>query len=282
MKLIKNRFNEVYSGIKIVMFLLFYFAMLIIINNTFISTIDFPNQILLIFVGKTTSVIILIIGFLLVYYIEHRSVKQFGIILSKKTFKDFYVGLFLGMISIIVISSILFMTNNAKITYGITNPTFSVDIVYLFFAFIMVGIDEELLVRGYMVHTLLRYNNKYVVYIVPAVIFSALHGLNPNVSTLGLINIVLVGILFTYMTLKTQNILMAIGFHITWNFFQGGFFGFNVSGNHLPSIYPVSIINDNILTGGDFGLEGGILTTICIIIMTFIVYRLPSRKSRNL
>jgi membrane protease YdiL (CAAX protease family) len=212
---------------------------------------------------------------MLVYKLENRSPRRFGIILSSQSLKHMFIGLLLGSLSIIVIALLLFATDNANLTYSFDKPILSFNIIYVLILFILVGIDEEVLVRGYIVHTLYRYNNKYIVYIVPAIIFSALHLFNPNVSIIGLINIVLIGILFTYMTLKTKNILMAIGYHIAWNFFQGGFFGFNVSGTLWPSIYPVDIINDNLLTGGEFGLEGGILTTVIFVVITLVIYLIP-------
>ncbi|GMQ57849.1 type II CAAX endopeptidase family protein [Vallitalea sediminicola] len=278
MNLFKNKHNKIYSGIKITLFIAFYFTFQKAASILF-DTLDFTNYYTLYIVIKSLSVVALIFAFMLVYKIENQPPRRFGMIISNKSLKHLLIGLILGALSIIIIAFVLFTTNNATLTFGLDKPIFSSNIIYILIIFILVGIDEELLVRGYIVHTLYRYNNKYIVYIVPAIIFSALHLLNPNVSIVGLINIVLIGILFTYMTLKTKSILMAIGYHITWNFFQGGFFGFNVSGSSIwDSIYPVKIINNNLLTGGDFGLEGGILTTIIIVVITSVVYLLPAQE----
>lgn len=277
MNLLKNKYDKVYSGIKITFFIAYYYifqlVFLLLVNQR-----D-PNDYTFNVLAKFISVIALVIGFVFVKVFEKRYPHQYGIILSKKSGKNFLIGLLLGAISIIIIAFMLFATNNARMTNSIDKPMFSIGTLYTLIIFILVGIDEEVLIRGYVVHTLGRYNNKYVIYIVPAIIFSALHLMNPSVSVIGLINIVLIGVLFTYMTLKTKNILMAVGFHITWNFFQGGFFGFNVSGTTLwDSVYPVEMINNNILTGGNFGLEGGILTTILSFIMILIVYLLPVKE----
>ncbi len=76
--------------------------------------------------------------------------------------------------------------------------------------------------------------------------------------------------------------MMAVGFHITWNFFQGGFFGFNVSGATTEAIYPVIVLKNNLLTGGDFGLEGGLLTTLTALLVGLFIYNLPIKKSKYL
>ena len=55
--------------------------------------------------------------------------------------------------------------------------------------------------------------------------------------------------------------------HLTWNFFQGPIFGFEVSGIESESIIKQSVTGNEILTGGSFGFEGSILATVGIIIM---------------
>ncbi|ABY95500.1 MULTISPECIES: hypothetical protein [Thermoanaerobacter] len=73
------------------------------------------------------------------------------------------------------------------------------------------------------------------------------------------------------MYLKTGNLWMPIGYHISWNYFQGYIFGFNVSGNAMRGIYN-AFPKNNFLSGGEFGLEGGIITTLVILITFLILY----------
>ena len=56
-----------------------------------------------------------------------------------------------------------------------------------------------------------------------------------------------------YLFMKTKNIWMCIGYHITWNYFQGDIFGFLVSRNVTDSIYTIKTISPNIINGGSFG-----------------------------
>ena len=110
-----------------------------------------------------------------------------------------------------------------------------------------------------------------------ALIFSIAHGLNPNVSILGLVNIALVGILFAYMFDVTKSLWLPIGYHITWNYFQGNVFGFAVSGTSPNGIYVVEIAEGrDWLTGGAFGLEGGLAATL-LILLGFIATRLYAK-----
>ena len=81
------------------------------------------------------------------------------------------------------------------------------------------------------------------------------------------------------MTLKTDSIMMAIGYHLTWNFFQGNVFGLSVSGIDGQGIITVLNIKDNIVTGGAFGPEAGILTTI-VIIFTFLFINRYAKRAK--
>lgn len=185
---------------------------------------------------------------------------------------DFLFGLFLGAISITLIFFILLFTNNIQMLNSFNEPQFSVLTISFLILFILVGFFEETFFRGYVMQTMAsRGNNKWLIYIASALIFSLVHGLNPNVSLIGLINIALVGILFAYMFDVTKSLWLPIGYHITWNYFQGGIFGFAVSGVAPHGIYRISIAEGNdLLTGGAFGLEGGLLATLFIILGLFV------------
>ncbi|WP_339252321.1 CPBP family intramembrane glutamic endopeptidase [Sporosarcina sp. FSL W8-0480] len=192
--------------------------------------------------------------------------------------RDLWFGLFLGAASIVVIFLILLVTGNIKMLNSFGSPEFTVYTLSYLLLFILVGFFEEMFFRGYVMSTMQRRGNpKWLIYVISAVIFSLVHGMNPNVSVLGLVNIALVGILFAYMFDATNSLWLPIGYHITWNYFQGNVFGFAVSGTTPYGIYNVSVENGNsLLTGGAFGLEGGLLATL-LIVLGFFATRLYVR-----
>ena len=65
--------------------------------------------------------------------------------------------------------------------------------------------------------------------------------------------------------------------HLTWNFFQGPVFGYEVSGFHTQSIITQEIKGNPIITGGEFGFEGSILATVISIIMIIITHRMAKQ-----
>lgn len=197
--------------------------------------------------------------------IDKKRLKDIGLINIKKGFKHLSHGLLLGAVSMTIIFILLLITKNIEVTNSFTQPQFSWSTLTGLILFIFVGLNEELFSRGYCMMVLNQTGKKWVPVVVSSIIFSAMHLGNPNVKILGLFNIFLVGILFAYMAVKTNNIWMPIGYHITWNYFQGNVFGFQVSGLDSTGLYGIKVLNDNLLTGGAFGPEAGILASLVLI-----------------
>lgn len=212
-------------------------------------------------------------------FLNKKTLKELGF---KRSWKDFLFGLFLGAISITLIFLLLLATGNIKLLNAFSQPDFNAFTLSFLIMFILVGFFEEMFFRGYVIKTMAsRQNKKWVIYLVSAVVFSIVHGVNPNVSIIGLINIVFVGLLFAYMFEQTNRLWLPIGYHITWNYFQGSVFGFAVSGISPHGLYQIDITNGNaLLTGGAFGLEGGLFATIFILIGFLITWLYT--KNRNI
>lgn len=188
--------------------------------------------------------------------------------------KDLFFGLFLGAIAITVMFGLLFISGNIQLTNALSAPYISENLLIFLILFILVGVFEEAFFRGYIMNAMAeRGNQKWVIYLTSAVIFGMVHLSNPNVKFLGILNVILIGILFAYMFDKTKSLLLPIGFHITWNYFQGTVFGFPVSGTAPYGMYDIDVSGgSDWLTGGNFGLEGGLLTTLMIVMLFGVVY----------
>jgi hypothetical protein len=132
--------------------------------------------------------------------------------------------------------------------------------------FILVGFAEELLCRGYIISVLRQTKSIPAIYIISGAIFALMHSANPGIGLLPYINLILIGMLWAYSYMKSGNIWLPIGYHITWNYFQGNVFGFKVSGTTEKGILTTSYTNNNILNGGDFGPEGGLFVTLVIVL----------------
>ncbi len=129
------------------------------------------------------------------------------------------------------------------------------------FGFTLVGFAEEILMRGYPFTVLQRQGSTVLALLLTSVLFSLMHGFNPDISWLGFGNIFLAGIWLGTARLVTGTLWLAIGMHTGWNFFLGTVFGFPVSGIHERSLLITETTGPEILSGGNFGPEGGLLAT---------------------
>lgn len=301
-KVFKNKSNEVRSGWKIAgvislssimefipMFVFGIISSIYIMassKGSVLSTTDVSTKLYdfmqkstygFLFTNTISFICMFLTLFIFLKHVDKKKFKDIGLISVKKGYKEFIFGLLLGLISMSVIFFVLLGTKNITVE-NLSSPNFSKDICLGLIVFIMVGIKEELLSRGYCITAFNQMKKPWLSIILSSILFSALHLLNPNVKPLGLINIILVGVLFGYMYVKTNNLWMPIGYHITWNYFQGCIYGFNVSGLNIKGLFNLSAMKDNILTGGAFGPEAGILTTIVIALGMLIVWKMPSVK----
>ena len=114
-----------------------------------------------------------------------------------------------------------------------------------------------------------------------ALIFSLLHLANNSFGLLAAINIFIVGILFSLLFYVSDDIMLSSAAHSFWNFAQGNIFGISVSGmaNSKNTIFISKLLGNPSLTGGAFGIEGGLATTIVLTIVTIYLIKKSKEKS---
>lgn len=209
-------------------------------------------------------------------FVNKKSVRNLGFSRSRQ---DLLFGLGLGALAITLVFIILLGTGQISLETSLLRPEFSIYSFTFLLIFIIGAVFEEIFFRGYIMRTMGdRGNAKWVIYLVSALFFSVVHGANPNVSILGLVNILLVGLLFAYMFDVTKRLWLPIGYHFTWNYFQGNIFGFPVSGLEPHGIYQVDTsVGNDLITGGTFGIEGGLLATL-VLILSFVAVKTYYRK----
>jgi uncharacterized protein len=141
--------------------------------------------------------------------------------------------------------------------------------------FALVALAEEIMLRGYILNNLMQSMNKWLALLISAIIFSIFHVGNPNINAVAIINIFLAGILLGINYIYTKSLWFAIALHFVWNFVQGSVLGYSVSGL-LPNngILLLQTNGGSLFTGGAFGFEGSIVSTILqtVAIALLLVY----------
>lgn len=141
-------------------------------------------------------------------------------------------------------------------------------VVGFFFGYLIQGMAEEVLCRGYLLVSLCRRCSVTLSVVLSSLFFSMLHGMNQGVTLLAHINLFLFGIFLALLFLRSGNIWIVGAVHSIWNFVQGNIFGVQVSGMRVqPSIIRSSMKEGwNIINGGAFGLEGGLAVTLVLLL----------------
>jgi uncharacterized protein len=154
--------------------------------------------------------------------------------------------------------------------------------------FLLVGLLEEYLTRGYLQYTLTRglaglyqwafktRHSKALGFWTSAVIFSILFGLghssNPGESPIGLLAAGLAGMVFCFSLWRTASLWWAIGFHTSWDWGQSFLYGVADSGtmvqHHLLATHPVG---KPILSGGATGPEGSIFILAILALASLVI-----------
>lgn len=212
--------------------------------------------------------------------IQKRNKESLGLT-SPNKLKNYIKGLLLGLGMIGGVILILKILGLIEIKSNIANIS---PIIYLFIiiGWICQGFEEELVTRSILMNFLAAKYSPLVGIISNALIFSLLHLANNSFGLLAAINIFIVGILFSLLFYVSDDIMLSSAAHSFWNFAQGNIFGISVSGmaNSKNTIFISKLLGNPSLTGGAFGIEGGLATTIVLTIVT--IYLIKKAKDKSL
>ena len=155
-------------------------------------------------------------------------------------------------------------------------------ILGLFPFWLLQGGTEEVATRGWLLTRIAARANLPLAIAISSSLFGILHLGNSGVTFISLLNIVLDGVLAGLLFIYTDSIWLVVAQHGTWNYVQGNLLGFQVSGTGADaSIFSFTMGDGPVwLTGGAFGAEGSIITTLVLLVSLVIVYRLGERKEK--
>lgn len=137
--------------------------------------------------------------------------------------------------------------------------------------------NEELMFRGYPFQRLAESIGAPGAVVVFSALFGLVHLGNPNHTVVSTLNTVLVGVPLAIGYLRTRALWMPVGIHFAWNFLQGFGLGLPISGFSVPfSVLNAQVSGNALLTGGRYGPEASVLTTIVIVAATGCLWRTKS------
>ncbi|NYF81173.1 CPBP family intramembrane glutamic endopeptidase [Granulicella arctica] len=231
--------------------------------------------------------------------IERRPNSVYGLGGNRKL-PRFLAGLAWGVTCLTLLFLILWKTGllviNSRLLFG--SDIFRYGALWLV-GFLLVGLLEEYVTRGYLQFTLTRgltvlyqwafetRHSKALGFWTSALIFSILfglgHGKNPGESPIGLLAAGLASMVFCLSLWRTGSLWWAIGFHTSWDWAQSFLYGVADSGtmvqHHLLATHP---FGKPLMSGGATGPEGSIYVLLILALVSLIIlFTLPKERSSN-
>ncbi len=207
--------------------------------------------------------------------IDRRSVVSLGFAFNGKYRRDLGYGILLGVVLQLFMFGALWATGQTHVAgfRFVFGP-----LVVILFTLIFAAVQEEIVMRGYLLCNLMESANKYLSLILVSVVFAFMHGMNPDISIAGVLNIILAGLLLGMYYIHRKNLWFPIGLHIAWNYFEGPVLGSPVSGVKVDSIVLLDFIGKPMWTGGSFGFEASYALSIVLILAIIAVHLIYRTK----
>jgi membrane protease YdiL (CAAX protease family) len=164
----------------------------------------------------------------------------------------------------------------------------------LLFLFLLVGLLEEYIFRGYLQFTLTRglvglgnlisRNHGraiafWIATLVTAGLFFLAHTGNGGEDKVGLLLVFLAGVAFVVALWRTGSLWWAIGFHMAWDWSQSFLYGVPDSGLLVQGrLFATHSLGNPVLSGGTVGPEGSVfcIPILLLVIAVLFLFTRPS------
>ena len=226
-------------------------------------------------------VIILLLFIFWVKVIEKNPLSSLGFV-KRKWLKYLGWGILLSLLQMGVIALVYQLGGIGTFELNELSLEPILFILGLFPFWLLQGGTEEVATRGWLLTRIAARTNLPLAIGISSSLFGILHLGNSGVTFLSLLNIILDGVLAALLFIYTDSIWLVVAQHGTWNYVQGNLLGFQVSGTGADaSIFSLTMgSGPDWLTGGEFGAEGSIITTLVLLLSIVIVYRLGERNEK--
>ncbi|MBD5117510.1 MAG: CPBP family intramembrane metalloprotease [Clostridiales bacterium] len=224
----------------------------------------------------------IIVALLFCKLLQKRGAASLGFI-RKGMGREYLAGAGAGALAFSAAALLCIVTGSLRLE-GIS-PTFRpVMFALMLMGFLVQGMAEEVLCRGYFMVSLARRYPLWAAVLANSVLFAALHLFNSGITVLAFVNLVLFGVFASLYFVRRGNIWGIGAFHALWNFVQGNVYGVLVSGGgtNCTLLDSTSVPGRELINGGDFGLEGGLAVTAVLAVgCLLMLYRKKENGSEQ-
>jgi membrane protease YdiL (CAAX protease family) len=284
-----NEFGRLRSGWRVLAFILALIAITILLTSLgriafglvvlAAGTISHPWFVSEIIFRTAMLGAALIAGYLCARFLEGLPWRSLGLTLHAGWWRDLVVGFVVGFVSLAIAVGVTMPTRGLVFSLNNAGPMSVVrSMIGSAALFFVAALAEEAMFRGYGLQTLTRARLAWLAVLLTSVPFGLVHLWNPHVVPgVTFINTVLAGLWFAVAYLRTRSLWLPLGLHWSWNWALGSFFGLPVSGAHIASAPFLKALDVGPfwLTGGSYGIEGGLACTVALGLSTIFLWRTP-------
>jgi membrane protease YdiL (CAAX protease family) len=194
----------------------------------------------------------------------------------------FAAGLFWGFMMLTVMLLALDAGGSASFAGPSLAGSEIVANAFVYFAgFLMVGVFEESLFRGYLLYTLrdglaawLREGRAFWgSAVLLSLMFAAAHRGNPGETPFGLFSVFLFGLVLAFAIRRTGSLWWAVGFHCMWDYSESFIYGTADSGGVLPGhLLSTRLRGPEWVTGGSVGPEGSYFIVMVLAALALLIH----------
>jgi uncharacterized protein len=223
------------------------------------------NEALFEFAGLVAAVVPAVI----LATVEKRPWAAYGLPLRRAFGKLFWQGAVLGFLGISTLIFLLYGLHDFNfgriVLHGVRIAKFA---AYWSAMFLLVGLFEEFLFRGYTQFTLARGVGFWPAAVALSVVFGLVHLGNEGEYWTGALAAACIAGFFCLTLRRTGSLWFAVGFHAAWDWGESFFYSVPDSGLPAPGHLLNSSLHGSVwLTGGSVGPEGSVL---CFLVIALV------------
>ena len=229
---------------------------------------------------------IIVIGATLLYWklFRKKTLSDMGI---TKQIGNYFVGA-AAAILLVGLSVLAVMLTGAIKYHGIFKSIDFAMILLMLGGFIIQGAMEEILCRGIVLMSLkdkvplpIGIGVSSVVFIIPHL--PALSEGKPIFVLIGMLDLIIISVIFSLLTIRYDSIWAACGLHSVWNFVLFSILGLNLSGNDTKTaaIFDMRSVGENIFNGGKYGIEASAVTAVVLSAAAVLIFILNKKNAKG-
>ena len=197
--------------------------------------------------------------------LRRQSLADVGLRTDSHWWRQVSAGLAFGSVQMLVVAGLIWLAGGVRFSLDPAGGIAAIALGAWMFAW--AALLEELLFRGFLFQRLVDGIGPAAALCLMSVVFALAHWGNPGMEGAtelwASVDLVLAGLLLGLAYLRTGSLALPLGIHFGWNWIQGSWLGFDVSGLQQAGwLLPHLLDKPQWLSGGVFGPEASIFAVV--------------------